>query len=86
MPTNADATAPAVRAARARRADAVLRTGAVITAIGLVCLVVAIVPLVAPTVHLPGIMWFAAMLLAVGLVVVFVGLAFAARGRRGSGR
>jgi len=70
----------------ASRADLVLRVGVVITAVGLVCLVVALIPLVASSVRLPGVMWFAAMLTGGGLVVAFAGLALAARGRRGSGR
>lgn len=64
-------------------ADRVLRAGAVITAIGLACTLVAILPLVFPSLTLPSAMWFLAMLTGVGLIVVFVGLAMQARQRRG---
>jgi hypothetical protein len=39
-------------------------------------------PLVIPSLELPGAMWFLAMLTGVGLIVVFVGLAMGARARR----
>lgn len=67
-------------------ADTVMRTGVVVTVIGLACLLVAITPLVFASLHLPGVMWFAAMLTGVGLFVSFVGLAMGARRRRGAGR
>jgi hypothetical protein len=63
-------------------ADRVLRIGGAITAIGIVCTLVAMLPLVIPSLELPGAMWFLAMLTGVGLVVVFVGLVMGARGRR----
>ncbi len=68
------------------RADAVLRAGVVVVVVGLLCLLVAIIPLFFSSVHLPGVMWFAAMLTGVGLLVVFAGLTMGARGRRGTGR
>lgn len=63
-------------------ADRVLRIGGAITAIGIVCTLVAMLPLVFPSLELPSAMWFLAMLTGVGLVVVFVGLVMGARGRR----
>jgi hypothetical protein len=63
-------------------ADRVLRIGGAITAAGLVFTVIAMLPLLVPSMELPGAMWFLAMLTGVGLVVVFVGLAMGARGRR----
>ncbi len=63
-------------------ADRVLRVGAVITVIGLLCTLVAILPLVIPSLELPSLMWFLAMLTGVGLIVVFVGLSMQARSRR----
>jgi hypothetical protein len=60
----------------------VLRIGGVITAIGLAFTVIAILPLLVPSLELPGAMWFLAMLTGVGLIVVFVGLAMGARTRR----
>lgn len=66
----------------ASRADQVLRAGAWITAAGLVFTLIALLPLVVPSLELPGVMWFLAMLTGVGLVVVFIGLAMGSRQRR----
>jgi hypothetical protein len=63
-------------------ADRVLRIGGWITAAGLVFTLIAIIPLVLPSVQLPGAMWFLSMLTGVGLIVVFVGLVMGARERR----
>lgn len=68
--------------APADRADLVLRVGAWLTAAGLVFTLVAMIPLLFPSVSLPGAMWFLSMLTGVGLIVVFVGLALGARHRR----
>ncbi len=59
-----------------------LRIGGWVTAAGLVFTVVAMIPLVLPSVTLPGAMWFLSMLTGVGLVIVFVGLVLGARDRR----
>ncbi len=64
------------------RSDLVLRIGGWIMAVGLVFTLIAILPLVVPSLELPGAMWFLSMLTGVGLVVVCVGLAMGARGRR----
>lgn len=64
------------------RADLVLRIGGWLTAAGLLFTLIALLPLVVPSLELPSAMWFLAMLTGVGLVVVFVGLAMAARDRR----
>jgi len=66
----------------ASRADRVLRAGAWITAAGLVFTLVALLPLVFPSLELPGAMWFLSMLIGVGLIVVFIGLAMGSRQRR----
>lgn len=63
-------------------ADRVLRIGGVITVVGLLFTVIAMLPLLVPSLELPGVMWFLAMLTGVGLIVVSVGLAMGARGRR----
>lgn len=63
-------------------ADRVLRLGTAITVAGLVFTVIAMLPLVFPSLDLPPAMWFLAMLTGVGLVIVFVGLAMGARARR----
>jgi hypothetical protein len=71
------------RADRSRsRADRVLRVGGWITAAGLVFALIALLPLVFPSLELPGVMWFLAMLTGVGLIVVFVGLVMVSRQRR----
>lgn len=62
--------------------DRTLRIGAAITVMGLVFAVIALLPLFFPGLELPGFMWFLAMLIGVGLIVVFIGLRQAARQRR----
>jgi hypothetical protein len=64
------------------RADRVMRAGAWLTAAGLVFTLIAILPLVFPSLELPSAMWFLSMLTGVGLVVVFVGMVMSGRGRR----
>lgn len=63
-------------------ADRTLRIGAAVTAVGLVFLLIALLPLIVPSIEMPGVMWFLAMLVGVGLIIVFVGLAQQARQRR----
>lgn len=62
--------------------DRVLRIGGAITVVGLVFAAIALLPLLVPSLEMPGAMWFLAMLTGVGLIVVFVGLVMAARSRR----
>lgn len=62
--------------------DRLLRAGAIVTAIGLVCTVIAMLPLVVPGLTLPPAWWFLSMLTGVGLAMVIIGLAVAARARR----
>ena len=59
-----------------------LRIGGVITVVGLLFTVIAMLPLLMPSLELPGAMWFLAMLTGVGLIVVFVGLAMGVCGIR----
>jgi hypothetical protein len=66
----------------ATRADRVLRVGAVVTAVGLLFTVIAILPLVFPALSLPSAMWFLAMLTGIGLLVICAGLVMSARSRR----
>jgi len=63
-------------------ADRTLRIGVWVTTAGLIFLLIALLPLVVPSVEMPGVMWFLAMLVGVGLIIVFVGLAQQARQRR----
>ena len=62
--------------------DRILRVGAMVTVIGLICTLIAMIPLVAPSVELPSAWWFLSMITGVGLALVIVGLAVSARSRR----
>jgi len=62
--------------------DRVLRAGIVVTVVGLAFTLIALIPLVAPSVSMPSAMWFLSMLTGVGLIIVFVGLALGSRSRR----
>lgn len=64
------------------RGDLLMRIGGWITAVGLLFTVIAILPLLMPSLELPSWLWFAAMLTGVGLIVLFVGLARSAGSRR----
>ena len=59
-----------------------MRIGVVVTTLGLIATLVAILPLVIPDLSLPGIWWFLAMITGVGLALVIAGLAQSARERR----
>jgi predicted cobalt transporter CbtA len=61
-----------------------LRVGVVVTAIGLICTLVAIAPLVIPSLEMSGLWWFLSMLTGVGIALVLVGLVRSARSRRGT--
>jgi VIT1/CCC1 family predicted Fe2+/Mn2+ transporter len=76
--------ASAVSVARLRRVtgDRVLRAGVVVTVIGLIFTLIALIPLVIPSVELPGVWWFLAMITGVGLAIVILGLVMSARERR----
>lgn len=62
--------------------DRLMRIGVVVTTLGLIATLVAILPLVIPDLSLPGIWWFLAMITGVGLALVIAGLAQSARERR----
>lgn len=62
--------------------DRLLRIGAVVTVVGLVCTVIAMLPLVVPGLELPSLWWFLSMITGVGLALVITGLAVSARSRR----
>jgi len=64
------------------RSDTVLRFGAGITVLGLVFTLIAISPLVFPSLELPGALWFLSMLTGVGIIVICAGLVMSARSRR----
>jgi hypothetical protein len=71
-------------AAQADRADLVMRVGAVVSALGLMFLIVAILPLFFSSLELPSAMWFLSMLIGVGIVIICAGLVMSARSRRTS--
>ena len=64
------------------KGDLLLRTGAVVTIVGLVCVLIAMTPLLVPSVELPGVWWFLSMLTGVGLALVIIGLLRSSRARR----
>ena len=64
------------------KGDLLLRTGAVITVIGLACVLIAMTPLLMPSVELSGVWWFLSMLTGVGLALVIIGLLRSSRARR----
>jgi hypothetical protein len=66
----------------ATRTDRVLRAGAIITALGLMFTLIAILPLFFPSLSLPSALWFLAMLTGVGILVICAGLVMGARSRR----
>jgi uncharacterized membrane protein SirB2 len=59
-----------------------MRVGAIVTAIGLLATLIAIIPLFLPSVGTPSALWFLSMLTGVGLAIVIAGLAMSARSRR----
>ncbi len=64
--------------------DRLLRIGIAVTVIGLACTLVAIAPLVIPSLKLSGVWWFLSMLTGVGIALVLTGLVRSARSRRGT--
>jgi hypothetical protein len=61
--------------------DRLLRIGAVVTVIGLLCTGIAMLPLLIPDLELPSVWWFLSMITGVGLALVIAGLAVSARSR-----
>jgi len=72
-----------VESRRLRRVtgDRVLRVGLLVTALGLIAAVIAMLPLVIPGLELSGIWWFLAMVTGVGLAIIIAGLVISARER-----
>lgn len=62
--------------------DRILRVGAAVTVIGLICTMIALLPLVVPGLELPSTWWFLSMITGIGLALVILGLAVSARSRR----
>ena len=59
-----------------------MRVGAVVTVVGLVCTLIALLPLAVDSLELPSLWWWLSMLTGVGLALVIVGLWRSARQRR----
>jgi hypothetical protein len=59
-----------------------MRVGMLLTVLGMLSTLVAIIPLFWPSVSMPSAMWFLSMLTGVGLALVIAGLAMSARSRR----
>jgi VIT1/CCC1 family predicted Fe2+/Mn2+ transporter len=70
------------RPASSTRADLVLRIGIGVIIAGLLFTLIAIIPLLLPSVSMPSALWFFSMLIGVGLIIVFVGLVLGSRSRR----
>ena len=66
--------------------DRLLRAGAVVTVIGLIATMIAMLPLIIPSLTLPPAMWFASMVIGIGLAMVIAGFAVSARARGRSAR
>ena len=62
--------------------DRIMRVGAIVTVVGLICTLIAILPLVIPSLSLPSAWWFLSMLTGVGLAIVLIGLLVSALSRR----
>jgi len=62
--------------------DTLLRIGAIVTVVGLVCTLIAMLPLIVPSLDLPSAWWFLSMITGIGLALVILGLAVSARSRR----
>lgn len=62
--------------------DTLLRVGAIVTVVGLVCTLIAMLPLIVPSLDLPSAWWFLSMITGIGLALVILGLAVSARSRR----
>ena len=64
----------------AARADVVIRIGAILTVIGIILTLIAMLPLVTD-IELPSAWWFLSMITGIGLAVIIVGLILSARSR-----
>ena len=63
------------------RGDKMMRVGAVLTIVGMVCSVIAIAPYFFPTVKLPSFWWGLSMLTGLGLALILFGLRRSSRSR-----
>lgn len=63
-------------------ADRLLRLGAVVMGVGLVCTLIALLPLFVPSAEMSSAWWFLSMLTGVGLAMVIAGLLVGSRSRK----
>jgi hypothetical protein len=66
--------------AKVTRAQRVIKAGAILTIIGIVATLIAILPLISD-IELSGTWWFLSMITGVGLATVLAGLTMSARSR-----
>jgi hypothetical protein len=66
---------------RRNRSDRVIRAGVVITVLGIIFSLIALLPLVSD-VELPSMWWFLSMVTGIGLATILVGLTMSAKSRR----
>ena len=69
-----------LESAKVARAQRVIKVGAILTIIGIVATLIAILPLVSD-IELSGVWWFLSMITGVGLATVLAGLTMSARSR-----
>ena len=69
-----------LESAKVVRAQRVIKVGAILTIIGIVATLIAILPLVSD-IELSGVWWFLSMITGVGLATVLAGLTMSARSR-----
>lgn len=81
MPETSSAPHARSPLAATARADLVIRVGAILTVIGIIFTLIAMLPLVTDL-ELPSAWWFLSMITGIGLAVVIVGLILSARSRR----
>jgi hypothetical protein len=66
---------------RRNRSDRVIRAGVVITVLGIIFSLIALLPLVSE-VELPSMWWFLSMVTGIGLATILAGLTMSAKSRR----
>lgn len=69
-----------LESAKVARAQRVIKVGAILTIIGIVASLIALLPLVSD-IELSGVWWFLSMITGVGLATVLAGLTMSARSR-----
>ncbi|MBU6347383.1 MAG: hypothetical protein KGQ38_02065 [Actinomycetales bacterium] len=63
------------------QADRLLRLGSIVLGLGIICTLIAILPLFLPNLELPSYWWGLSMLTAVGLILILLGLRKSAKVR-----